>query len=117
MPRANFCVECGERLVRKGWRARLSGRFCAPCARRLGRVSAFRPLIFTGMIAVAAFALGRYLRPQPPPLIIQRAANSPLSDAPVEFARAARPANSVGTANADQRQASAGTSAPGYISG
>ena len=41
-------------------------------------------LIFTiSIIAVAAFAFGRYLRPKPPPLIIQRAENSPLSDLPV----------------------------------
>ena len=36
------------------------------------------------MIAVASFSVGRYLRPSPPPLIIQRAANSPLSDSPIK---------------------------------
>jgi hypothetical protein len=35
------------------------------------------------LIAVLGFASGRYMRPSPPPLIIQRAANSPLADAPV----------------------------------
>jgi hypothetical protein len=34
------------------------------------------------LIALVAFAFGRYLRPVPPPLIIQRAANSPLSGSP-----------------------------------
>jgi hypothetical protein len=46
------------------------------------------------VIAAAGFAIGRYLRPTPPPLIIQRAANSPLSDAPVnanENLRSAKP--------------------------
>ena len=38
----------------------------------------------------AAFALGRSLRPAPPPLIIQRAANSPLSDLPVNLNEIAR---------------------------
>ena len=42
-------------------------------------------IITTAIIAVAAFAFGRYLRPKPPPLIIQRAANSPLSDLPINF--------------------------------
>jgi hypothetical protein len=37
------------------------------------------------MIAVAGFVIGKYMRPSPPPLIIQRAANSPLSDQPVGF--------------------------------
>jgi hypothetical protein len=34
-------------------------------------------------VAVAAFTIGKHLQPSPPPLIIQRIANSPLSDAPV----------------------------------
>ena len=36
------------------------------------------------LIAFSAFALGRWLRPAPPPLLIQRLANSPLSDLPVD---------------------------------
>jgi len=36
------------------------------------------------------FALGRWLRPAPPPLIIQRVANSPLSDVPVNLNSSAR---------------------------
>jgi hypothetical protein len=36
-------------------------------------------------MVTAAFAFGRYLQPAPPPLIIHRAANSPLSDVPVDF--------------------------------
>lgn len=86
MHRANFCAECGERLTLKGWRARLGRRLCDHCAQRLGSFAAFRPLMLVALIAVAAFAFGRYWRPAAPPLIIQRAANSPLSDAPVEFA-------------------------------
>ncbi|HEY6044974.1 MAG TPA: hypothetical protein VIU65_00140 [Pyrinomonadaceae bacterium] len=37
------------------------------------------------VIVVAAFAFGRSLKPAPPPLTIQRAANSPLSDLPVNL--------------------------------
>jgi len=52
---------------------------------RLGTSPATKIVITISIIAVAAFAFGRYLRPKPPPLIIQRAANSPLSDVPVNF--------------------------------
>ena len=82
MQRPNFCVECGERLAQKGWSARLGRRYCEPCTHRLGTVAAFRPIMMAALIAIAAFTFGRYLRPAPPPLIIQRAANSPLSDSP-----------------------------------
>lgn len=78
MHAANFCAECGERLALKGWRARLGQRLCDGCAQRLGTFASFRSLIGLGLIAIAAFAIGKYSRPTPPPLIIQRAANSPL---------------------------------------
>lgn len=53
------------------------------------------------LIAVFGFAFGRYVRPSPPPLIIQRAANSPLSDAPVnsDALRTAKPSGSIPNAN------------------
>src|SRR5207253_8665180 len=79
-----------ERLARKGWRARLGGRLCDQCAQRLGTLASFRSLIAIALIAFGGFAIGRYLRPTPPPLIIQRAANSPLSDAPVGFEQTPR---------------------------
>lgn len=79
---ANFCAECGAHLKRKGWRAWLKRNLCEDCARRLGR-NLSRPLIVLSIVVIAAFALGRYLRPAPPPLVIQRAANSPLSDLPL----------------------------------
>ena len=103
MHAANFCVECGERLARKGWRARLHGKLCDHCAQRLGRFASTQSIIIIALIAVSGFAIGRYMRPAPPPLIIQRAANSPLSDAPVnanENLRSAKPASeSNGNAN------------------
>lgn len=43
------------------------------------------------VIVLSAFALGRWLRPAPPPLIIQRAANSPLSDLPVNPGSTVKP--------------------------
>ena len=116
MQRPNFCVECGERLARNGWVARLGRRYCDPCTRRLGTLAAFRPIIVVALIAVLAFAFGRYLRPAPPPLIIQRAANSPLSDSPIELGRASR-ANSARDNKANQSPAASVTNEEGYICG
>jgi hypothetical protein len=61
-----------------------------------------RSLVVFAAIAFLAFALGRWLRPAPPPLIIQRAANSPLSDLPVNPVNAARPADEKGSAASKQ---------------
>jgi hypothetical protein len=117
MHRANFCVECGDRLARSGWRARIGSRFCHDCARRLGTFNAFRPLILIGLIALAAFAFGRYLRPAPPPLIIQRVANSPLSDAPFDVSQAGRIRNPNAANAGTPNQSAAVANDEGYICG
>ena len=114
MYRPNFCAECGERLARRGWRVWISGRFCRDCARRLGRLGLVKPVVIISLVAVSAFALGRYLRPPAPPLLIQRAANSPLSDLPVNLNDGARAntrrdtTNPAVVSNADD---------PGYMCG
>ena len=115
MYRPNFCAECGERLARRGWRAWMSARFCVDCARRLGRSGRAKPMAIISIVAVSAFAVGRYLRPAPPPLLIQRAANSPLSDLPVNLndsARATKRLNST-----DSAAVVSNTDDPGYICG
>src|SRR5882762_603719 len=85
MHMANYCAECGARLKRKGWRGWLNGSRCEDCGRRLGKTNFARPLAVIAIIVIAAFALGRYLRPGAPPLVIERAANSPLSGLPVNL--------------------------------
>lgn len=90
MYRPNFCAECGERLVRKSWRALFSGRFCVACARKRGRAVIAKPIAILAITAISSFALGRYVRPPAPPLLIQRAGNSPLFDLPVNLNEAAR---------------------------
>lgn len=82
---ANFCTTCGARLTRKGWRSWVRGAVCDDCSARSSRLIRSRPLLAIAALGLAAFALGRYLRPPPPPLIIQRAANSPLSDLPINL--------------------------------
>ena len=88
---ANYCAECGARLKRKGWRAWWDGSLCETCGRRLGKSSFARLLAIIAIIVLVAFALGRYLRPGAPPLVIERAANSPLSDLPVNVNAPSKP--------------------------
>jgi hypothetical protein len=85
MGAANYCAECGSLLKRKGWRAWLNSSRCEDCARRLGKMRLARPLAVIAIIVIAAFALGRSVRPVAPPLVIERAANSPLSDLPLNL--------------------------------
>jgi len=115
MRTANFCAECGEQLALKGWRVRLGRRLCDRCTQRLGRFASFRSLIVLTLIAVAAFAIGKYSRPSPPPLIIQRAANSPLYQSPAESSTAAQ-AKRAATYQSSQTPASV-SNEEGYICG
>ncbi len=102
---ANYCAECGAQMKRRGWRAWLRSSLCEDCARRLGR-SFVRPLVVIAILAIAAFALGRYLRPAPPPLIIQRAANSPLSDLPINLNDSAKSGSRNSTSQSEIPQTS-----------
>lgn len=78
MYRPNFCSECGTKIVRLHWHPWTSRRFCDSCARRLRRERLKPPLILGVLFWSLGFVTGRALRPAPPPLIIQRSANSPL---------------------------------------
>ena len=117
MYRPNFCAECGERLARRGWRAWITARFCGDCLRRLGRVGLIRYLTILAITAASAFALGRYLRPTPPPLLIQRAANSPLSDLPVNLNESARTTSRINSTNTAATATVSSIDEPGFICG
>ena len=93
MYRPNFCAECGERVLRERWRAWTSRRFCPACEKRFGRAWV-RPLAACCLIAASAFAAGRLMRPQPPPLTIERR-ELPL---PALLAQQARPDGGAGAA-------------------
>ena len=113
MSRSNFCANCGATLSRKGWRAWLAGARCIDCTSRLG-ARPTKPLILIAIIAIAAFAFGKYLRPAPPPLIIHREANSPLSDSPVNLEAQT---NGVRMVNSKNHQAGPTADVPVFICG
>jgi hypothetical protein len=80
MYRPNFCSECGHKLLRLRWHFWSSRRFCNDCARRL-RKARFMPLLIGSISLLASgYFVGRARRPLPPPLIIERRADSPLAD-------------------------------------
>lgn len=79
MHRPNFCSECGTKIIRLHWHPWTSRRFCDSCSRRLRKERLTLPL-FAGLIMFSiGLVVGRSARSAPPPLIIQRSANSPLS--------------------------------------
>ena len=89
MYKPNFCAECGTRLGRAKWRPGNSRRFCTGCGSRFRKVEMVVPFLFGAGLLIAGFSFGRYLRPSPPPLIVQRFARSPLSDIPIAIASGA----------------------------
>src|SRR5260370_20945444 len=113
----NFCAECGVQLKRKGWRIWQSRSFCEDCGRRLGKNGVARSLITIAAIAISAFALGRYLRPAPPPLIIERVSNSPLSDLPVNVNEPALKSNHEDNSSKYASRVTQSADDPVYICG
>lgn len=72
----NFCVECGERLVRERWRLWHSRRFCDRCSPRFRRVRISVPIVLMSSIFAGGFAMGRLMRPAAPPLVLLRSGDS-----------------------------------------
>lgn len=102
MYRPNFCAECGTRVERARWHFWSSRRFCPSCAGRLQR----KQILSTALILVAFFSFGlvagRFRRPAPPPLIVERG-QSPSTPAPAA-AKAGTESTDSGT-GADAAQA------------
>lgn len=94
MYRPNFCSDCGAKIVRLHWHPWTSRRFCDTCARRLRKERLKLPLISAALLFSMGFVIGRGLRPKPPPLIIQRSANSPLAKSENASANSQAEANS-----------------------
>src|ERR1043166_8751637 len=75
--RPNFCSECGEKIVRLRWRFWTSRRFCDKCAARLTRPQLARRALAAVALLVVGILVGRGVRHEPRPLIIERFANTP----------------------------------------
>jgi hypothetical protein len=78
MYRPNFCSECGAKIIRLHWRAWSSRKFCDDCAKHLLKHRLTVPLLAASALLGIGVITGRAGRPAPPPLIIERSANSPL---------------------------------------
>jgi hypothetical protein len=76
-----------------------------------------KPTVIISVVAVSAFAVGRYSRPPAPPLLIQRAPNSPLSDLPVNPNDVARPTTRKESNATGPGVAVSSIDEPGYICG
>ncbi len=84
MYKPNFCCECGERVVRPRRRVWASRRFCEECGRRFRRASLKSSLLVVLALFLPGFLLGRLSRPTPPPLVLERGAQTvaPVQAAP-----------------------------------
>jgi hypothetical protein len=80
MYQPNFCSECGAKVLRLRWHFWTSRRFCSRCASRF-RKARFGPVLFAMLgLFVAGYVAGLVRRADPPPLIIERRSDSPLTD-------------------------------------
>jgi len=80
MYKPNFCAECGSKVLRLRWYFWTSRRFCGKCARRFRKVRFAPPLFAMLGLLGAGYVAGLVRRPDPPPLIIERKSDSPLTD-------------------------------------
>ena len=92
MYKPNFCCECGEPVLRPRRGLGASRRFCRACAPRFRRAGLKGALLLASALFLPGFLLGRLLRPPPPPLVLERGAQTvaPLPPA------AAKPAPTYG---------------------
>ncbi len=78
MYRPNFCSECGTKTVRLHWHLWTSRRFCDKCAKQLRKERFLYMLVVSAALLSIGFIAGRAGHSAPPPLIIERAASSPV---------------------------------------
>lgn len=93
MYKPNFCAECGAKLLRLRWYFWTSRRFCSNCARRLRKARFLPALLATVALITAGYVAGRARRAAPPPLVINRRSDSPLTDGETSTLRAATTAS------------------------
>lgn len=72
--RPNFCAECGTKIVRLRWFPWTSRRFCDSCVPKFRREHMLQILIQCIVLLCFGALIGRALKPESKPLIIQRPA-------------------------------------------
>ena len=70
--RPNFCSDCGEKIVRLRWRVWTSRRFCGKCFTRIGRRLLIRRAWISFILVLLGVVIGRGLKREAPPLVIER---------------------------------------------
>lgn len=80
--RPNFCCECGHKIVRLRWFVWTSRKFCDKCFRKFAKSQWLRPTLSLCALLLFGVLLGRGCRRAPPPLIIERPAQSSTTQAP-----------------------------------
>lgn len=80
--RPNFCCECGHKIVRLRWFVWTSRKFCDKCFRKFGKSQWLRPTLSLCALLIFGVLLGRGCRRAPPPLIIERPAQSSATQGP-----------------------------------
>jgi hypothetical protein len=75
--RPNFCSECGEKIVRLRWRFWTSRRFCDRCSARFAKAQLVRRVLMTLVLLAVGILIGRGIRHEPQPLVIERLVSGP----------------------------------------
>jgi hypothetical protein len=109
MYKPNFCAECGTKVLRLRWHFWTSRKFCNACARRFRTARVTRPVLIGLALIISGYVAGRTRRPSPPPLTIERRADSPLSDVPVSRTAILPPASAQSSGLSAGTQNSAST--------
>ena len=70
--RPNFCCLCGNKIIRLRWYPWTSRKFCGVCGHRFRKEQFVQPLLAVGVLLLLGIFIGRAMRSNPPPLVIQR---------------------------------------------
>lgn len=108
MYKPNFCAECGAHIERTRWHVWSSRRFCRPCARRFRRSRIISTVLAGAALFSVGLVCGRFQRPAPTPLIVERGGQLP--EAPLPSSASNDTSKSADTGN--EMDATATTATP-----
>ena len=78
--RPNFCAECGNKIARLRWRFWTSRRFCDACSPRFRTTHWLQRALLAATLIVPAVLIGRALKNEKPPMVIQRIVTQPAAE-------------------------------------